>query len=245
MQKFAPLTGEFPGPAQVRPAHEARPLHQPLRFAQRHEPSVIYAEDMAYSEHFAPHGEAFRNDVIRRVSAVEMRFNIPPGARPGQVFLAGSPDPQPDRGEPVVRGSGERTPHDSRSSRPAGSSALARSAGQAALPAACRALAGRSWSPAPDSTTRGHARQCHCGHVTLIHAVVRDLHDRVACPHASTVRSRPVSRVPRKRGNSGTHRSPALSPPDPCPLPAGALPSPRRIPARAWRTAERPPTPVQ
>jgi hypothetical protein len=34
----------------------------------------------------------------------------------------------------------------------------------------------------------------------LIHAVFSDLHDRVACPHASTVRFRPVSRVSLQTG---------------------------------------------
>ena len=42
----------------------------------------------------------------------------------------------------------------------------------------------------------------------LVHADLRDLHDHVACPHPSTVRSRLITHVPDKRGNSGTRRSP-------------------------------------
>jgi len=90
---------------------------------------------------------------------------VPRSAHAGQVFLASPPDPLANRGEPVVPRGGERADRDrdqagQRVIRPCGE----RGSGSAS--SRCQVPAARSSPPGPDSTTRAHARQCHCGHAT-------------------------------------------------------------------------------
>ena len=91
---------------------------------------------------------------------------VPRGAQPGQVCLAGPPDPLPDRGEPVVPGRGERADRDRDQ------------AGQRVDPPLRRARVRQRLQPLPRTRgqilaagtgldhARTHARQCHCGHAT-------------------------------------------------------------------------------
>ena len=91
---------------------------------------------------------------------------VPRGAQPGQVRLAGPPDPLPDRGEPVVPGRGERADRDRDQ------------AGQRVDPPLRRARVRQRFQPLPRpggqilpagtglDHARTHARQCHCGHAT-------------------------------------------------------------------------------
>ncbi len=61
--------------------------------------------------------------------------------------------------------------------------------------------AGRSCPPGPGSTTRAPTRDnATAGMPHLVHADLRDLHDRVACPPPSTVRFRPITHMPDKTG---------------------------------------------
>jgi hypothetical protein len=87
-------------------------------------------------------------------------------AQPGQVRLAGKPDPLPDRSEPVIPGSGERADRDRDQ------------AGQWVDPPVRGARVGRRFQPLPHSRgqilaagtglddARTHARQCHSGHAS-------------------------------------------------------------------------------
>ena len=91
---------------------------------------------------------------------------VPRSAQPGQVRLAGPPDPLPDRGEPVVPGRGERADRDRDQ------------AGQRVDPPLRRARVRQRFQPLPRTGgqilaagtgfdhARTHARQCHCGHAT-------------------------------------------------------------------------------
>ena len=91
---------------------------------------------------------------------------VPRSAQPGQVGLAGPPDPLPDRGEPVVPGGGERADRDRDQ------------AGQRVDPPLRGARVRQRFQPLPRAGgqilavrtgldhARTHARQCHCGHAT-------------------------------------------------------------------------------
>ena len=95
---------------------------------------------------------------------VPARDRVPPSAPPGQVCLAGPLDPLPDRGEPVVPGSGERADRDRDQ------------AGQRADPPLRRPQVRQRFQALPRTSgqilavrtrldvVRSHARQCHCGH---------------------------------------------------------------------------------
>jgi hypothetical protein len=92
--------------------------------------------------------------------------SLDPGQGPGQVRLAGRPDPLPDRSEPVIPGSGECADRDRDQ------------AGQWVDPPVQGARVGRRFQPLRHSRgqilaagtglddARTHARQCHSGHAS-------------------------------------------------------------------------------
>jgi len=96
--------------------------------------------------------------------------------------------------------------------RPAGRSALAASAGPAAPPAAATC-----WRPGSRRQDRIRPRapardNAIAGMPHLAHADFRDLHDRVACPHPSTVRFRPITHIPGKTGQPRNTPEPCAPP---------------------------------
>jgi len=135
------------------------------------------------------------------------------GVQPGQVCLAGPPDPLPDGGEPVVPGRGETRRPRSRPGRPAGRSALAASAGQAASPAAAtrprpdRRHRDQTRPPAPPRATMTQRARPH-----LVHVDLRDLHDHRGVPVPTTRQLHSTPRISGITDKPGTRRSPGAAP---------------------------------
>jgi hypothetical protein len=142
------------------------------------------------------------------------RYRVPRRPQPGQILLAGAPDPLPDRGEPVVADRGERAQHDRDQAGQRVDPPLRRARARQCLQLLSRP---RGQLLATAGTGLDHARpardNANAGMPHLVHADFRDLHDQVACPRPSTVRFRPVSYMSPKTGNSRTSRSPAQKPP--------------------------------
>jgi hypothetical protein len=125
---------------------------------------------------------------------------IPRSPQPGQVRLAGPPDPLPDRGEPVIPGRGERADRDRDQTGQRVDPPLRRARSGSAS-SRCHIPAARSWPPGPDPATRAPTRDnATAGTPHLVHVDLEDLHDRMACPRPSTARFRPISHMPHKTG---------------------------------------------